>query len=80
MNLSWLDRRRVLNGAMDKHIENKIIQSCSFRTRLSEKDQKRFVDNELRKDYRFFSTPHTLLGKAQLASTNFSVPSAGAGS
>ena len=60
MDLSWWKRRSILNGAMDKYIENKTLKaSCSFADKLSAKDRKRVVADQLRKDYRFFSKSHT---------------------
>lgn len=71
MNLSWWKRRSILNGAMDKYIENETLkESCSFADKLSEKDHKRIVDSSLRKNYRFFSKFHTQSDISQSDSTN----------
>lgn len=52
---SWWQRRKILNRAMDKFVENRALSGCDFQEGLMQEDKEYYTAKWCRSDYYFFS-------------------------
>lgn len=57
LELSWWQRWKFLNRAMDKHVERGAVFTCRFAKGLRQEDKDYYAAQQLRKNYTLFGKP-----------------------